>query len=74
MRLLHAVGSELLGLFVDDGALALALLLCCAIVGLAVALAPWLPAAIAGLALLAGCVGILLVNVSRASPRQTRPR
>ncbi|MBR0641805.1 hypothetical protein [Plastoroseomonas hellenica] len=65
MRMLRAVGSELLGLFVDDGALALALLLCCAVIGVAMTLAPWLSAAIAGPALLAGCTGILLFNVSR---------
>lgn len=69
MRMLRAIGSELLGLFVDDGALALALVLCCTVVGAVVALMPWLPAAITGLALLAGCTGILLLNVSRARKR-----
>lgn len=69
MRMLRAIGSELLGLFVDDGALALALVLCCAVVGTVVMLMPWLSAAITGLALLAGCTGILLVNVSRARKR-----
>lgn len=66
MRMLRAIGFELLGLFVDDGALALALVLCCAVVGAAVMLMPSLPAGIAGLVLLTGCAGILLINVSRA--------
>lgn len=72
MRAMRAVLAEIIGLFVDDGALALALALVawCAAVGLAVALRPGLAGAVAGAALLAGCVAILLGNVARAARRR----
>ena len=59
---------ELAGLFVDDGALALAIL------GISIArtaastMMPSAPLA-AGAVLLFGCLGVLLVNVTRAAQR-----
>jgi hypothetical protein len=56
---------ELIGLFVDDGALAIAIL---GVVAFAVLVAtvPGMPLA-AGAILLLGCSGVLLVNIVRAS-------
>jgi hypothetical protein len=71
MRAIRAVLAEIIGLFVDDGALALALVAWCAAVGLVVALRPGLAGAAAGAALLAGCVAILLGNVARAARRRS---
>lgn len=67
MGTLQAIFGELLGLFVDDGSLAVALLVWCAAVGAAMKLAPGLPAAGTGVALLFGSVTILLVNVGRTA-------
>lgn len=67
MRMLRAALGELAGLFVDDGSLAAALLVWCAVVGAAVKLVPGLPTAGSGVALLLGCVAVLLVNVGRTA-------
>ena len=54
MRIVTTALAELVGLFVDDGSLALALIAWCAAVGLSTTLLPWsLPAS--GPALFAGC-------------------
>lgn len=70
MGFLRAMLAEILGLFVDDGALALALLVWCGTVGIAAlalpGLPPWVPAA----ALVAGCVAILLITVLVAARRR----
>lgn len=71
MNALRTILAEIVGLFVDDGSLALALVLWCAGVGAAILVVPALPAPLAALGLLAGCVGILLLNVLRAA-RQRR--
>lgn len=63
----RAILVELVGLFVDDGSLAVALLVWCALVGAAVRLLPSLPAAATGIALIFGCVAGLLVNVGRTA-------
>lgn len=64
---------ELIGLFIDDGSLALAILV---IVTLAAALA-WVfdvSSAIVGAVLLIGCVGVLVENVRRgAKNKQASP-
>jgi hypothetical protein len=68
MSALATLFRELAGLFVDDGALALAVL---AIVGLAAIVAavmPDLPWA-AGAVLLFGCLGALVLNVMSAPRR-----
>jgi hypothetical protein len=58
---LAGVLRELFGLFVDDGAMALALI---AIIALAAAAAALMPGTLtAGAVLLLGCIGVLVVNV-----------
>jgi hypothetical protein len=58
---------EVVGLFVDDGALAIAIL---AVVAAAAAVAVLAPGTIAaGLTLVIGCVAVLIVNVLRAARR-----
>ncbi len=69
MRALRATFAEIAGLFVDDGALALALLAWCAAVGFGGLLAPGLRL-VGAPVLLLGCVLILLATVLRAA----RPR
>jgi hypothetical protein len=71
MRLLATAWRELVGLFVDDGSLALALVGWVAAVALLLPLVAgveWRPAI-----LLAGCIAILVENVGRAA-RRSRPR
>jgi hypothetical protein len=63
MGILRAIVAEIVGLFVDDGSLALALVLWCAATGLATLVLPGLPGAWLAAALTAGCVAILLANV-----------
>lgn len=70
MGTLRATLHEIVGLFVDDESLALALVLWCAGIGAAVLLVPGLPVALSAVLLLAGCVGILLVNVVRAARKR----
>ncbi len=62
MKRLHAIAAEIVHLFVDDGSLALALLLWCAVIGVTTLLAPAF-AKVAGIGLFAGCATILLANV-----------
>jgi hypothetical protein len=68
MNVLIAVLRELIGLFVDDGSLALMSL---AVVILASVLATFLSdlQLAAGAVLLFGCLGVLLANVARAAHR-----
>ncbi|PWS35354.1 hypothetical protein DFH01_17135 [Falsiroseomonas bella] len=70
MGTIRAILHDIVGLFVDDGSLALALVLLCAGIGAAVLLVPGLPVALAVALLLAGCVGILLLNVLRAARKR----
>jgi hypothetical protein len=65
---LIAVFRELTGLFVDDGALALAILTVVLLAGASATLMPDAPLA-AGAILLFGCLGVLLANVARARLR-----
>jgi hypothetical protein len=65
MKNLIAALRELAGLFVEDGALALAIVAVVVVAGLVAALAPaasWL----SGLVLLCGCLGVLVGNVAMA--------
>jgi hypothetical protein len=73
MGTLRAILHEIIGLFVDDGSLALALVVWCALVGLVLLAVSSVTMAAAGVALLAGCVAILLVNVVTAA-RKRRAR
>ncbi|MGA6964118.1 MAG: hypothetical protein WBZ51_10910 [Xanthobacteraceae bacterium] len=57
---------ELIGLFVDDGALAIAILGVVAFAALVAAAVPGMPLA-AGAILVLGCPGVLLINILRAS-------
>jgi hypothetical protein len=68
MNMLIAVLRELIGLFVDDGSLALMIL---AVVMLAAILATLMPdfQRAAGAVLLFGSLGVLLANVARAARR-----
>lgn len=74
MILMRTILNELIGLFIDDGSLAVALLIWCATIGVVVRLAPWLSAAGCGVALLLGSVAILLINVSQAARSRGRGR
>lgn len=68
MSTLVAALKELTGLFVEDGALALAVVAIVAIAGVSAALFPAAPAA-AGAILLLGCLGVLFANVMTARKR-----
>ena len=68
MNVLIAVLRELIGLFVDDGSLALMSLAVVMLAGILATLMPDLQLA-AGVVLLFGCLGVLLANVARAARR-----
>jgi hypothetical protein len=74
MGTLRAILHEIIGLFVDDGSLALALVVWCALVGLLMLVVSGVTMAAAGAALLAGCVAILLVNVVTAARKRPGAR
>jgi hypothetical protein len=63
--MLAAILRDVLGLFVDDGSLALAILGVVAIAAIIAAFAPDRPL-LAGAMLALGCLSVLLVNVGRA--------
>ena len=63
-----SIFRELVGLFVDDGSLALAILVVVALAGVFSILKPDMPLA-AGALLLFGCLAVLLLNVGRAARR-----
>ena len=69
MNMLGAALRGLLGLFVDDGALAVEILAVVLLTAAAAALIPDVPLA-AGAILLLGCLGVLLANVARAARRR----
>ncbi|MHB8272724.1 hypothetical protein [Bradyrhizobium sp.] len=62
MIFLTGVWRELAGLFVDDGALALAIAAVVLLAGILATLMPDIPLA-AGVILLFGCLGVLFTNV-----------
>jgi hypothetical protein len=66
--MLSSVLRELASLFVDDGALALAIVAIVAAAGIMAALLPDVPLA-AGAILLFGCLGVLLANTLSAGRR-----
>ena len=68
MNVLIAVVRELIGLFVDDGSLALMILAVVMLAGVLATLMPDFQLA-AGALLLFGCLGVLLANVARAARR-----
>ena len=68
MMMLGSVLREIAGLFVDDGALALAIIAIVALAGIVATLVPDVPLA-AGAILLFGCLGVLFSNSVRAGRR-----
>ena len=60
MRVLAGIAREMIGLFVDDGMLALAII---AVIVIAAIVASLIPGATAGVVLLAGSLFALLANV-----------
>jgi hypothetical protein len=69
MSTLGSVFRELLGLFVDDGALALEIVAVVVLAGMSAILIPGAPLA-AGSILLLGCLGVLFANVASAAQRR----
>jgi hypothetical protein len=72
MSLLISFLRELVGLFVEDGSLAIAILCIFALAALLAFLVPDLSLA-AGAILLFGCLGVLLANVLRAAQHKDVP-
>jgi hypothetical protein len=68
MSMVGAVLRELLGLFVDDGALALEIVAVVIVGAISAALIPGVPL-VTGTILLFGCLGVLMANVARAARR-----
>jgi hypothetical protein len=68
MTALGAALKELTGLFVEDGALALAVIAIVVAAGLSAAFLPSFPEA-TGAILLLGCLGVLFANVMAARKR-----
>jgi hypothetical protein len=73
MASLGAFLKELWGLFVDDGSLALALVIWVAVCGIALPLVPSAAEAAAPI-LFAGCLAILIANVVRTARRKRGPQ
>jgi hypothetical protein len=69
MNVLIAVLRELIGLFVDDGSLALMILAVVMLAGILATLMPDLHL-VAGAMLLFGCLSVPLANVARAARRR----
>lgn len=65
MKTLIGILASLVGLFVDDGAFALAILAVIAAAGICAALLPN-AAPMSGAVLFLGCLGVLFLNVIRA--------
>ena len=69
MNTFGSVFRELLGLFVDDGALALEIVAVVVLAGMSAILIPGAPL-LAGSILLLGCLGALVANVASAVRRR----
>jgi uncharacterized membrane protein YdjX (TVP38/TMEM64 family) len=69
MNVLNAALREVLGLFVDDGALAAEIVAVVLLAATAAAAIPDVPLAV-GAILLFGCLGVLLASVARAARRR----
>lgn len=65
MTVLTALLKELIGLFVDDGALALSIVAIVVLAGISTVVIPGVPGATGGI-LSVGCLAALFVNVMRA--------
>jgi ethanolamine utilization microcompartment shell protein EutS len=73
MTAIRGVIAGLIGLFIDDGSLALAILGLIAIATAAVKIG-WLPPLAGALLLLAGCIALILESVYRAARRKLADR
>ena len=71
MSALAGIWHELVGLFIEDGSLALAIL---GVVAAAVIVAALGATLAAGLLLLVGCLAVLAENVLRARRKSSRPQ
>ncbi|CDX63292.1 conserved hypothetical protein [Mesorhizobium plurifarium] len=71
MSVIRLVFKELVGMFVDDGSLALLALILIALIAAAVKLLA-LPPLVGGVLLLAGCLAILLESTRRAARGKAR--
>ncbi|RUU58825.1 hypothetical protein [Mesorhizobium sp. M2C.T.Ca.TU.002.02.1.1] len=71
MSVIRLVFKELIGMFVDDGSLALLALILIALIAAAVKLLA-LPPLVGGVLLLAGCLAILLESTRRAARGKAR--
>ncbi|MBZ9851018.1 hypothetical protein LB565_23805 [Mesorhizobium sp. CA14] len=71
MTVIRLVFKELVGMFVDDGSLALLALILIALIAAAVKLLA-LPPLVGGFLLLAGCLAILLESTRRAARGRAR--
>lgn len=71
MSVIRLVFKELIGMFVDDGSLALLALILIALIAAAVKLLA-LPPLVGGVLLLAGCLAILLESTRRAARDKAR--
>jgi len=69
MKLARLVVKEIVGMFVDDGNLALLAVILVALITAGVKLLS-LPPLVGGILLLAGCIAILVGSVRRAVPRR----
>jgi hypothetical protein len=68
MNMLRTVAHELLGLFVDDGALALEILAVVILAAVSATVAPDQPL-VTGAILLLGCLAVLSMSVAKAARR-----
>ena len=68
MKTLIGIVEELVGLFVEDGAIAIAIMAVVVVAGIFTALVPAAPVA-TGAILLIGCLSVLVVNVMQARKR-----
>ena len=71
MTMLTTAAQMVVGLFVDDGSLALAILAVVVLSGIAATLVPDMPL-VTGAALLGGCLGVLFANVMKATGQKSR--
>jgi hypothetical protein len=69
MKALVAALRELIGLFVDDGSLALAIVAVVVLASISATVMPGVPL-VAGAILLFGCLGVLLASVATGSRRR----
>ena len=73
MSMIRTVVASLIGLFIDDGSLALSIVVLIAIATLAVK-AAWVAPLGGGIFLLGGCIALLLESVYRAARKKVTKR